>query len=77
MISKVMFLKKSDHAGKTDFIEFAKRVGVATSRIEKLLAPFSEKQLLVETLISSSFLSDTAKRECMLSYNAKRNYLNA
>jgi len=69
--------KKSNHVSKADFIELAKRIGVATSRIEKLLTSFLKKQSLVEVLIPCSFLSDTAKREYMLLYNTKRNYLNA
>jgi serine/threonine-protein kinase HipA len=36
--------KKRGHPSKSDFIEFAKRIGVTESRIEKLLSPFLEKQ---------------------------------
>lgn len=74
---KSAVFKKSGHAGKADFTELAKRVGVTESRIEKLLKPFLEKQSSVETLVSRSFLSDAAKREYMLMYNTKRNYLMA
>ncbi len=67
--------KKSGHPSKADFTEFALRIGVAESRIEKLLIPFLEKQPMVETLIGRSFLTDSNKRGYLLMYNAKRNYL--
>ena len=67
--------KKSGHPAKIDFIEFAKRIGVTESRIEKLLRAFLEKQTMIETLTSHSFLSDASKRGYLLMHNAKRNYL--
>lgn len=69
--------KKSGHPSKSDFIEFAKRIGVTESRVEKLLNPFLEKQNQVETLINRSFLSDAGKRGYLLLYQTKRNYLTA
>lgn len=67
--------KKRGHPSKTDFIEFAKRIGVTESRVEKLLNPFLEKQPFMETLINRSFLSEPNKRGYLLMYNTKRNYL--
>ncbi|MBE7441724.1 MAG: HipA domain-containing protein [Flavobacteriales bacterium] len=69
--------KKSGHPSKSDFTEFALRIGVAESRVEKLLNPFLEKQLFVETLISRSFLTEDNKRGYLLMYNTKRNHLIA
>ncbi len=69
--------QKNGHPSKKDFIEFAKRVGVMQSRMERILQPFLEKKMLVETLISRSFLSDASKRGYLLMYNTKRNYLIA
>ena len=69
--------KKSGHPSKSDFIEFAKRIGVTESRVKKLLNPFLEKQNPVETLISRSFLIDASKRGYLLMYQTKRNYLIA
>ena len=69
--------KKNGHPSKSDFIEFAKRIGVTESRVEKLLNPFLEKQIPVETLISRSFLIDASKRWYLLMYQTKRNYLIA
>ena len=69
--------KKTGHAAKSDFIEFAKRIGVIEMRMEKLLAPFLSKQTKVETLIKNSFLNDSSKRGYLLLYNTKRNYLIA
>lgn len=67
--------KKSGHPCNSDFIEFAKRIGVTERRIEKLLKPFLKKQLFVETLTKRSFLNDANKRAYLLMYNTKRNYL--
>ena len=36
--------KKSEHPSKSDFTEFAKRIGVAESRVNKLIYPFLENQ---------------------------------
>lgn len=69
--------KKIGHPSKSDFTEFAKRIGVAESRVDKLLYPFLEKQPFMETLVNRSFLSDTNKRGYLLMYNTKRNYLTA
>lgn len=69
--------KKSGHPSKIDFTEFALRIGVAKSRVEKLLKPFLEKQSLVETLIKRSFLTEANKRGYLLMYNEKRNHLIA
>lgn len=67
--------KISGHPSKSDFVEFAKRIGVVESRIEKLLNPFLEKQPFMETLVSHSFLADANKRGYLLMYNTRRNYL--
>lgn len=69
--------KKNGHPSKKDFIEFANRIGVAESRVEKLLNPFLEKKPLIERLVSSSFLTDANKRGYLLMYNTKRNHLIA
>ncbi|MBS1774961.1 MAG: HipA domain-containing protein [Bacteroidetes bacterium] len=69
--------KKNGHPNKSDFAEFAKRIGVTESRLEKLLNPFLEKQPFMETLVSRSFLTDANKRDYMLKHNTKRNFLIA
>lgn len=65
------------HPSKQDFVEFGKRIGVSERRIEKLLAPFLEKQPLVESLVSRSFLDARSKRGYLLAYGTRRNYLIA
>jgi serine/threonine-protein kinase HipA len=67
--------KKSGHPGKSDFIQFAKRIGINERRIDKLLNPFLQKQPLMETLVNNSFLSDANKRAYKLMYSTKRNFL--
>lgn len=69
--------KKSGHLSKSDFMEFAIRIGIAESRVEKLLNPFLVKQLFVETLISRSYLTEANKRGYLLMYHTKRNHLIA
>lgn len=69
--------KKSGHPSKRDFTEFARRIGVTESRVEKLLNPFLEKQAFVETLVRNSFLTEASKRGYLLMYSTKRNYLIA
>jgi serine/threonine-protein kinase HipA len=68
--------KKRGHPSKADFIEFAKRIGVIETRIEKLLNPFLEKQSFVEALVNHSFLSEANKRGYLLMYSTRRNFLN-
>ncbi len=67
--------KKNKHPNKIDFVEFGRRIGVSENRIEKLLAPYLEKQALMETLISRSFLTEANKRGYLMLYQTKRNYL--
>jgi serine/threonine-protein kinase HipA len=68
---------KNGHPSKNDFTEFAKRIGILESRVEKLLGPFLKRQPLMESLVSHSFLNDANKRGYLLMYNTKRNFLTA
>jgi serine/threonine-protein kinase HipA len=70
------FYKKTEHSGKTDFVELANRLGIIQNRTEKLLAPFLQKQLLVETLIKNSSLSTPCQRGYYLMYETRLNFLN-
>jgi serine/threonine-protein kinase HipA len=67
--------KKNGHAGKTDFIELAKRTGISENRTDKLLSRFLEKQASVETLVKRSFLSEAGKRGYYLMYETRLNSL--
>ncbi len=67
--------KNTFHAGKEDFAEFAKRIGVNNDRIEKLLEPFLLKQDNVEMLVNRSFLSTPNKRGYLMEYGSRRNRL--
>ncbi|MBM3435364.1 MAG: HipA domain-containing protein [Bacteroidetes bacterium] len=69
--------KRNGNPSKNDFAELAKRIGVADSRVDKLLRPFTEKQYLVETLVKRSFLDDAIKRGYLLMYNRKLNLLSS
>ncbi|PWK17306.1 serine/threonine-protein kinase HipA [Arcicella aurantiaca] len=65
----------SGHAHQDDFMELGKRLGMNEARIKKLLLPFLDKQPLVETLISHSFLTDANKRAYSQMISSKRNFL--
>jgi len=67
--------KKSMHPNKSDFEEFGRRIGVKESRIEKIIAPYLEKQPFMEVLIGRSFLTEANKRAYLMMYQTKRNYL--
>ena len=69
--------KMSGHPSKSDFTEFALRIGVTKSRIDKILHRYLEKQQLVEKLIGRSFLTEANKRGYLHMYQAKRNHLTA
>jgi len=69
--------KKQSHPGKEDFIELGKRIGMNETRIEKIMQPYMQKQVFVETLIGRSFLNSTCKKTYFLLYNTKRNFLIA
>ena len=67
--------KKTHHRGQEDFLEFARRIGIESSRAQKLIDPFLLKQEKVEVLINRSFLNEATKRAYLLNYNTKRNSL--
>ena len=67
---------KTRHRGLEDFREFAMRLNINETRIEKLLNPFLEKQAMVESLVQRSYLNDQTKRAYLLHYQTKRNRLN-
>jgi serine/threonine-protein kinase HipA len=68
---------KRNYRGNEDFIEFARRIGIAEKRISKLLKPFFEKQAAVEKLTSRSFLTQKNKRGYVMEYFARLNKLNS
>jgi serine/threonine-protein kinase HipA len=72
---KSSHFKKNGHPSKVDFQEFAKRIGIIESRVDKLLYPFLQKQPFMEKLVTHSFLSDSNKKAYLIHYNTKRNHL--
>ncbi len=69
-------ITKSNHPGLHDFQELARRFGINEKRRDKILAPYLERQPMVEELTHRSFLNDKTKRMYLLQYQTKRNYLN-
>lgn len=69
-------MKKSNHPGLHDFQELARRFGINEKRSDKILAPYQQRQSMVEELTHRSFLNDKIKRAYLLHYQTKRNYLS-
>ncbi|MDR3128912.1 MAG: HipA domain-containing protein [Tannerellaceae bacterium] len=67
--------KKYNHACKTDFIELANRLGMAPSRMEKLLARFLEKPPLVASLVHRSFFPESEKQVYYRMYETRMDSL--
>ena len=58
-----------------DFREFGRRLGIVSTRINKLLYPFLAYDSAIEELISHSFLSKKTKRGYLQMYRQRRNTL--
>jgi serine/threonine-protein kinase HipA len=69
-------MTKSNHPGLHDFQELARRFGINEKRRDRILAPYLQKQPMVEELTHRSFLNDKIKRAYLLHYQTKRNHLN-
>jgi serine/threonine-protein kinase HipA len=69
-------MKKSNHPGLHDFQELAGRFGINEKRRDRILAPYLQRQPMVEELTYRSFLNDKAKRAYLLHFQTKRNHLN-
>lgn len=63
-------------AGFEDFREFARRIGIVDRRMDTLLAPFVQKQELVDLLISRSFLNDATKKTYWEHYQTRLSQLD-
>jgi serine/threonine-protein kinase HipA len=69
-------MKKSNHPGLNYFQELAGRFGINEKRRDRILAPYLQRQPMVEELTRRSFLNDKIKRAYLLHYQTKRNHLN-
>lgn len=67
--------KRTGSPEHVDFITFGTAIGVSDKRIEKILAPYCERQEMVEVLINHSYLNEATKRAYLLHYNTRRNQL--
>ena len=72
---KSSYYENRGYPCQTDFIELAKRMNIGEKRIPKLMAPFLERQALVEILTNASFLDEPHKRAYLLAYATRRNHL--
>ena len=69
--------RKNNHPSIADFMEFGRRIGLADKRMEKILRPFQQKNVLVELLVKNSFLAKPEKKGYLIYYNTRLNYLLA
>jgi serine/threonine-protein kinase HipA len=69
--------RKNNHPSVADFTEFGRRIGLADKRIEKILLPFQQKNVLVEQLVKNSFLGKPEKKGYLIYYNTRMNFLLA
>jgi len=63
--------KYSTKYGKDDFIEFGNRLGLISSRIERIINLYSSKINEIENLVNKSFLSNQLKEKYMKSVKMK------
>ncbi|MBA4407804.1 MAG: phosphatidylinositol kinase [Odoribacter sp.] len=64
------------HPCKEDFIVFGKKIGIAETRVSKLLAPFLKNQAGVENLVHKSFLDEETKVQYLTHYYERLEMLN-
>jgi serine/threonine-protein kinase HipA len=69
------YCRKRNHAGKSDFAELARRIGISEKRTQNILSSFFEKPQALEKRIHSSLLSEQSKRGYLLLFQSKINYL--
>ncbi len=67
--------QRTGHPVKADFYRFGAIIGIAPTRIEKLLVPFLCRQEKVVQLTANSFLSDPVKQAYLNYYYQKINLL--
>lgn len=65
------YYSKSGHPCREDFEEFARRAGVAKSRSEKIIAPYTILQPMVEELVSRSFLDSKTMSDYFIQYKER------
>lgn len=59
------------HYGRTDFIEFAKRLGIVEVRYMRIINEFLEKQKEVDDFIQNSFLSNEALASFSINFKSR------
>jgi serine/threonine-protein kinase HipA len=59
------------HYGRTDFIEFAKRLGIVEVRYMRIINEFLEKEKEVDDFIQNSFLSNKALASFSINFKSR------
>ena len=64
------------HPRKEDFVVFARKIGIAGERVDKLIASFLKEQAGVEILVQRSFLDEGTKVQYVNHYHERLEMLN-
>jgi serine/threonine-protein kinase HipA len=59
------------HYGRTDFIEFAKRLGIIEVRFMRIIDFFIKKETEVTRFIQNSLLSKEAKQKLIVNFHSR------
>jgi len=70
-------MKTNGRVGLEDFQEFARRLAIKETRLDKLLGPFLTNQENVKSLLNNSFLTNETKEIYLQQYLARRAQLNS
>ena len=69
--------KKFGHPGEGDFTEFANRIGIKQTRLEKIFNLFFSDHKKVNELIQHSFLREDIKKKYLAQFDRRRSNLNS
>lgn len=75
LLKEGMSLSDTHQAGRADFEEFGKRIGLPERVIKREIDRFTKENPLVEKLINHSFLSDNLKKQYRMSTDYRRKML--
>ena len=65
------------HAGKADFLELARRLGMGSGRIERLLVFYGREYPMIEGLVTQSFLTPETQKHYLADYRTRLKHFNA
>lgn len=70
-----MELNDTHSVGRSDFVDFGRRIGLPLQLVEKEIAAFAAHNDRADSLIERSYLSDELKEQYMLLYHYRQSLL--